>query len=154
MDKKKELIKKLAEETIYSAKGHFKSADLRRVLITTTIWLCAILGLLQLLVDGVTLNKILSACCLLGTIGLLIWNEGEGKNYRDRHKQMGELYLSVHKELRDFFFIGDFDNKTILKLSDKVKNLDKKNKPDISFFARKWAQKAIQKFNETDNWYK
>lgn len=46
----KELLRKLGEETIYSAtclrathrqKGHFKACDLRRQLVTYTIWLCA-----------------------------------------------------------------------------------------------------------------
>jgi len=37
----KELLRKLGEETIYSAKGHFKACDLRRQLIAYTIWACA-----------------------------------------------------------------------------------------------------------------
>lgn len=48
---KKELLKKLGEETLYSAKGHFKACDLRRQLVTYTIWICALLnivGMLQL----------------------------------------------------------------------------------------------------------
>ena len=43
--KEKELLKKLGEETLYSAKGHFKACDLRRQLITYTIWICAILNI-------------------------------------------------------------------------------------------------------------
>jgi len=35
----KELLRKLGEETIYSAKGHFKACDLRRQLVTNTIWI-------------------------------------------------------------------------------------------------------------------
>lgn len=37
----KELVRKLGEETLYSAKGHFKTCDIRRYLITYAIWLCA-----------------------------------------------------------------------------------------------------------------
>jgi hypothetical protein len=40
----KELLKKLGEETVYSAKGHCKACDIRRNLVTITIWSCAILN--------------------------------------------------------------------------------------------------------------
>jgi phosphate/sulfate permease len=42
----KELLRKLGEETIYSAKGHFKACDLRRQLVTYTIWGCVALNIL------------------------------------------------------------------------------------------------------------
>jgi len=150
---KKKLIKKLAEETIYSAKGHFKSCDLRRTLITFTIWICTVLSVLALIIEESSINKWITVITLLGSIGLLIWNEGEGKNYRERHKKIGEQYLSVHKELRDLFFIETIDPEKLKSLSDKVKKIDKSNKPDIPYFARKWAQSAIKKHNETDNWF-
>jgi hypothetical protein len=42
----KELLRKLGEETIYSAKGHFKVCDLRRKLVTSTLWGCVVLNIL------------------------------------------------------------------------------------------------------------
>ena len=154
MKKNEKLIKKLAEETIYSAKGHFKSSDIRRTLVTSTIWICAILSVLGMVIDGKEINKWFSAFGLIGTIGLLIWNEGEEKNYRSEHKRTAEQYLSIHKEIRDLYFLNKSSTNELQTLSNKVKELDKQEKPDITYLARKWAQFAIKKNNETDNWYK
>jgi len=154
MKKNEKLIKKLAEETLYSSKGHFKSSDIRRMLVTSTIWFCAILSVLGMVIDGKEINKWFSAFGLIGTIGLLIWNEGEEKDYRAKHKKIAEQYLSIHKEIRDFYFLDKNDIDKLQVLSDKVKKIDKQEKPDITFLARKWSQFAIKKNNETDNWYK
>ena len=154
MKKNESLIKRLAEETIYSAKGHFKSSDLRGNAITFTIWMCAILSVLGLVIEGDLINKWFSAIGLIGSIGLLIWNEGEGKDYRTKHKQIAELYLSIHKELRDLYFIEKGNKEKLQEISDRIKLLDKSEKPNISFLARKLSQLAIEKNKETDNWYK
>lgn len=149
----KELLKKLGIETLYSAKGHFKSCDLRRNLVTITIWLCAVLNVIGLIGVNPILDKWLTAVGLFGTIALLMWNEGEGKDYRNRHKQTGEEYLALHKEIRSCYFISDCSNDKVQELNNKVIKLDKTNKPEISFMARKWAQKGIEKHDETDNWF-
>jgi hypothetical protein len=90
---------------------------------------------------------------LFGAIALLIWNEGEGKDYRAKHKQIAESYLAIHKEIRLCYFQNEYTGEQIKALSDKVSKLDKSNKPDINWFARKWAQRAIEKHDETDNWW-
>ena len=95
--KEKELLRKLGEETLYSAKGHFKSCDQRRQLITYTIWVCAVLNVVGLIGIHPIADKWFSAFGLFGTIALLIWNEGEGKNYRAKHKEAAEKYLALHK---------------------------------------------------------
>lgn len=150
----KVLLRKLGEETLYSAKGHFKSCDLRRQLITVTIWCCSLLSIVGLVGINATADRWISAIVLLGTIGLLIWNEGEGKNYRARHKEAGEQYLAIHKQIRSCFFLGDCNKDIIQKLSQLVIDFDKSDKPDISGFARRWAKNSIEKKNsETDNWF-
>ena len=57
----KDLLKKLGEETIYSAKGHFKACDLRRQLITYTIWICAFLNVIGIIGINPMVDKIISA---------------------------------------------------------------------------------------------
>jgi len=151
---KEKLLLKLGEETLYSAKGHFKSSDLRRHLLTYTIWLCVIINILSLANFSNDINKYMGFISLFATIALLIWNQGEGKNYRAKHKSTGEQYLVLHKEVRDLYFLKGYTDSDIKKLSDKVKKVDKSTKPDINSLARKWAQKAIQKGKETDNWFK
>jgi hypothetical protein len=149
----KELLKKLGIETLYSAKGHFKSCDLRRNLVTITLWLCAVLNVVGLIGVSPTIDKWLAAVGLFGTIALLMWNEGEGKDYKNKHKQTGEEYLALHKEIRSCYFITDCSNDKVQELNSKVIEFDKKNKPEIPFMARKLAQKAIEKHDETDNWF-
>ena len=150
----KELLKKLGEETLYSAKGHFKSGDLRRLLVTITIWCCALLSIVGLVGINSTADKWMSAIVLLGTIGLLIWNEGEGKNYRARHKEAGEQYLALHKQIRSCFFLSACDKESVQKLNQSVIDFDKSVKPEIPGFARRWAKNAIEKTDsETDNWF-
>lgn len=150
----KELLKKLGQETIYSAKGHFKACDLRRQLITLTIWGCIVLNLLSFFEMNGTLNKAISCLGLFGTIGLLIWNEGDGKNYRTKHKEAAEKYLALHKEIRSNFYLNELSSIQVEELSKKVSLFDQLEKPEIPSFARYLAKKAIEKQDpETDNWF-
>jgi len=150
----KELLRKLGEETLYSAKGHFKSVDLRRQLVTYTIWLCAAINILGFIGINSLVDKWLAALGLFGAIALLIWNEGEGKNYRAKHKEAAEKYLSLHKEIRSCFFLDDCDKQHVEQLSNQVIQFDKTEKPEISGFARRWAKRSIEKKDsETDNWF-
>ena len=148
------LLRNLGEETIYTAKGHFKACDIRRNLMTTTIWICALLNLLGLFDFSSLTGKIMSGIGLAGTIGLLIWNEGEGKEYRSSHKKIAEKYLALHKEIRECFLTQNFDDDFIKSLNVKVRKLDQSTKPEIPWAAKYFAKKAIEKKGETDNWWK
>lgn len=151
----KDLLKKLGEETIYSAKGHFKACDLRRQLITYTIWGCVTLNIVGIIGINSLIDKIFSAVGLFGTIALLIWNEGEGKNYRAEHKGAAEKYLALHKEIRSCYFLSNVTTTQVEELSKKVSKFDQSKKLDIPESARKWAKKVIEKIDpETDNWFK
>lgn len=95
----------------------------------------------------------LSAIGLFGCIALLIWNEGEGKDYRVRHKAAGETYLALHKKIRAEFMLDQTDSKIARNFSQEVSEFDKSQKPEIPWLARKWAQRAILSGKETDNWF-
>jgi hypothetical protein len=152
--KEKELLRKLGEETLYSAKGHFKSCDLRRQLVTYTIWLCALLNVVGIIGIQPTVDKWIAAIGLFGTIALLMWNEGEGKNYRAKHKEAGEKYLALHKEIRTCYFLNNCDREVVAVLSKQVTQLDQSEKPEIPGFARRLAKNSIEKVDsETDNWF-
>jgi hypothetical protein len=154
MEKEKELLRKLGEETIYTAKGHFKACDIRRQLVTFTIWACAVLNVIGIIGISPSVDKWISGLGLFGTIALLIWNEGEGKFYRAKHKEAAEKYLSIHKEIRDYYYLSKFDPEDIKELSEKVRELDLSDRPEISYIARKLAKKSIEKKDpETDNWF-
>ncbi|MBA3829042.1 MAG: hypothetical protein H0X33_08905 [Taibaiella sp.] len=66
--KENELLRKLGEETLYSAKEHFKACDIRRESVSYTIWLCAVLDVVAMFDFNTFIAKILSATGLLGTI--------------------------------------------------------------------------------------
>lgn len=149
----KTLLKKLGEETLYSAKGHFKACDLRRQLITITIWFCTVLNVVGIIGIHPIADKCFSAIGLFGTIALLIWNEGEGKNYRTKHKQAAENYLALHKQIRGCYFLDECSSAQVEDLSNAVIQFDNSEKPEIPSFARKWAKRAIEKYGETDNWF-
>ncbi|MCB8931603.1 MAG: hypothetical protein M9940_03845 [Bacteroidetes bacterium] len=150
----KELLRKLGEETIYSAKGHFKACDLRRQLVTYTIWGCVVLNILGVWGINPSIDKALALISLFGTIALLLWNEGEGKNFRAKHKEAAEKYLALHKEIRSCYFLSDCDKQQVELLSKTVIQFDQSEKPEIPTYARKWAKKVIEGKNpETDNWF-
>lgn len=153
MQAEKQLLQKLGEETLYSAKGHFKACDLRRNLVTLAIWVCvvtSILDIMNLLANDVWFDAI----GLFGAIALLIWNEGEGKDYRSQHMAAGEKYLSLHKEVRACYFLNDCSSVLVAELSNKISQFDQSKKPEIPGFARRLAKKAIESNDpETDNWF-
>jgi len=151
--KEKELLRKLGEETLYSAKGHFKACDLRRNVIALAIWVCVITSILDIM-NLITNDIWFDAIGLFGAIALLIWNEGEGKNYRAKHKEAAEKYLALHKEIRSCYFLSDCDKTQVEQLSKTVIQFDQSEKPEIPSYARKWAKKAIESNDpETDNWF-
>lgn len=149
----KELLKKLGQETIYSAKGHFKAADIRRNLITAAIWICILTSILDIM--NIISNDIwFDAIGLFGAIALLTWNEGDGKEYRSKHKEAGEKYLALHKEIRSCYFLETLSGAEVENLNKKVTTLDQSSKPEIPGFARKWAKHSIERKDpETDNWF-
>lgn len=154
MENEKQLLCKLGEETIYSAKGHFKACDLRRQLVTYTIWGCTALNIIGIIGINPNVDKWLAAIGLFGTIALLIWNEGEGKNYRAKHKEAGEKYLTIHKEIRSCYFLNKCEKAQVEEISNRVSSLDQSEKPEIPYWARKSAKNAIESQDpETDNWF-
>ncbi len=154
MESEKELLRKMGEETIHSAKGHFKACDLRRQLLTFTIWGCALLNVISIFEITRSAGQILSATALFGTIALLLWNQEENKNYRSKHKRVGEKYLALHKEIRNVFFLNQVSTQDIENLKKIQVKLDTSEKPEIPSFARKWAKRKIEgKDPETDNWF-
>lgn len=153
-NKTNELLRKLGEDTIYTAKGHFKACDIRRACITTTIWICAILNVVGIIISNPVLCKVLSGISLLGMIALLIWDSAENKEYRSKHKQIAEKYLALHKEIRAAYSLGNFSNEDIAELNKRVNKLNQSCEWEIPFFARRLAKKAIEKEDsEVDKWF-
>ena len=150
----RKLVRKLGEDTIYSAKGHFKACDIRRICVTTTIWLCAIISVVGMAISNPILCKVLSAFSLFGMIALLIWNSSENKEYCSNHKQIAEKYLALHKDIRAAFYLESLSKKKMEELNNEVNELNQSCKWEIPLFARRLAKKAIEKKDsEVDRWF-
>lgn len=150
----RKLVQKLGEDTIYSAKGHFKACDIRRICVTTTIWVCAIINVLGITISSPILCKVLSAVSLFGMIALLIWDSAANKEYCSNHKQMAEKYLALHKDLRAVFYLASLSKEKIEELNYQVNEINQSCKLDIPLFARRLAKKAIEKKDsEVDKWF-
>ena len=78
----KGLLKKLGEETLFSAKGHFKACDIRRNQITITIWMCALLNIVGMFDFPSLWAKIISGFGLFGTVALI--RRFESVSFSDR----------------------------------------------------------------------
>ncbi len=151
----KELLLRLGEETLHSAKGHFKACDLRRWSLNTATWVCFSFSIISLGVDNHSFDIFLKMGAVIASVGLLIWNEGNGKEYRSQQRQAGEKYLSLHKEIRECYFLTSCEIDHVQKLSQKVIDYDNdSSRPEIPWLARVWARYAVEKSGETDNWYK
>ena len=150
----KKLVQKLGEDTIYSAKGHFKACDIRRVCVTTTIWICAIVSIMGIAISNPILCKVLSVVSLFGMIALLIWDSAANKEYCSNHKQVAEQYLALHKNIRAAFYLEFLSKEKIEELNNQVNEINQSCKWDIPLFARRLAKKAIEKKDsEVDKWF-
>jgi hypothetical protein len=147
-------LKALGEETIYTAKGHLKAGDIRRNLVTITLWTGAVLSVISLIGITPPIDKWLGGVSTFSFIMLLLWDQGEGKNYRIRHNETGNAYLALHKEIRACHNSSTYNADLVNELNRKVRELDQKTKPDIPYLARRRAKLAIEKYGETDNWFK
>lgn len=150
----RKLVQKIGEDTIYSAKGHFKACDIRRVCVTTTIWICAIVSIIGIAISNPILCKVLSVVSLFGMIALLIWDSAANKEYCSNHKQVAEQYLALHKSIRAAFYLEFLSKEKIEELNNQVNEINQSCKWDIPLFARRLAKKAIEKKDsEVDKWF-
>ena len=150
----KKLIQKLGEDTIYSAKGHFKACDIRRICVTTTIWICAIVSVIGIAISNPILCKVLSVVSLFGMIALLIWDSAANKEYCINHKHVAEKYLALHKCLRAAYYLESLSKEKIEELNNEINELNQSCKWDIPWLARKLAKTAIEKKDsEVDKWF-
>lgn len=151
-------LQKLGEDTIYTAKGHFKASDQRRERTQFVIWSCAVMntvGVSTLCCPIPYIGSLITVLSFLGSLFLLIWNEGGGKTYAEDHMKVGEQYLSLHKRLREYYLRHNFTEQDLDAISEEIRNLDMSPKPIIPRRARLAAKKAIESNDpETDNWFK
>jgi hypothetical protein len=151
----KDTIEYFGECTAYSAKGHFKSADFRRILIYFLVFINIAFSVLSLLdIIGITTIKILGVISLLASFLILMCQTKDEADYISNSMKIGEEYLKLHNDIFILNSRGNLTLKEIEEIKDKVNKLNSKKKPSISFVGKYWAKRAIEKSGEMKTWWK
>lgn len=151
----KETIEYFGECTAYSAKGHFKSADFRRLMIYFLVIINIAFSVLSLLdiIDDTTI-KVLGVISLFSSFLILMYQTKEEADYISNSMKTGEEYLKLHNDIFIMNSRGNLTLKEIEEIKDKVNKLNSKKKPSISFIGKHWAKRAIEKSGEMKIWWK
>lgn len=151
----KETIEYFGECTAYSAKGHFKSADFRRILIYFLVIINIAFSVLSMLdIIGDTTIKVLGVISLFSSFLILMYQTKNEADYISNSMKIGEEYLKLHNEIFVMSSKGNLALKDIEEIKDKVNKLNSKKKPTISFIGKQWAKRAIEKTGEMKIWWK
>lgn len=147
-DRKYNLLS-LAEESAYSAKGHFKSADWVNYSVRFAIFfpLCISVYFLafpsvgQLSTIAATLSLLFSVIALTSP---LIRDSERAVKEIEGHMALGNEYLSVHKSIRNKLPLENVTEDEVSQFSLQVSELDKKtDKLPIGVMARWWVKYRI-----------
>lgn len=148
----KKLIKQWGENTAYASKCHFKMADFNKYFIYILIVINISFAIFSLL--DIETAKAFSIISLIASV-LLIVHEHQTHNKSSlSHMEVGEEYLTVHYNLQKLYHQEKIDQSDIEEISKKLEKLRKKTKPTVNWFAKKMADKAIEKNGEMIKWWK
>lgn len=151
----KELLKHIGESTAYSAKGHFKTADIRR--ITTYLYIVVNIVFAVMAISGLFAQlwiQILSVISLIASILLLISETHGGLGICSKHSKFGNMYLELHNDTYAEFLKERIEQSSIERLQERLNKLNKTERPNINLGGRYWAKYAIEKSGEMTKWWK
>ncbi len=148
------LLKQMAEEAIYSAKGHFKSSD----------WIGYCLFLL-IVVPFITSSVILifdvddfwtrvlafvgAVFSMLAIVYSFTSNQPQAKKRIEQHMTLGNQYLGIYSEIRELVMTNSQTPTKIQRLRKDLHELNvKTSNCKITFFGR-WHSKIVI-HNEVD----
>jgi hypothetical protein len=157
---KTDILYKLAQETAYSSKGHFKRADWLRLSLGVYVFIPMVTSLLTLFFDLPYLGERIAG--FLGLLFSMIALVSVRSNNRDRadeeikkHMELGNSYLDIYKELR--VLITQEENvpsEKIRSLHEAISKLDRESTSyQIGFVGRWWSKLRINSEMELD-WLK
>lgn len=150
----KMLIAQWGESTAYSAKSHFKSADLKKwwikVLVIINI-VFATVSILELLSS--IFNQILGIISLTASVLILVFESQEDKDVVRQHMTVGNQYLILHRELQALYYQESITDDEVDAVRLKLADLDQSVKPIINQTAKKIAKKAIEEKEEMTKWW-
>lgn len=152
---KKELIKEWGENTAYSAKSHFKSADIKRLWVKGLIYVnlfFAIFSVLDFFDSEIV--QILGIVSLVASILLLVYESQKENNTVNQHMSIGDEYLKIHYELQNLFYSDILEKDKVELITKSMKKMASKNKPQIHQIGKWLAKKAIEEKGEMKTWWK
>lgn len=151
----RDLIKQWGESTAYSAKSHFKSADLKRFWIKGLVIINLLFAIISIIELGLpVIVKYCGIISLIASVLLLVYESQEDKNTLKRHMVIGDEYLKIHYELQELFFTEKIDLEKVESISIRLKKMTNKDKPIIHQFGKWLAKRAIEKNGEMTKWWK
>jgi hypothetical protein len=150
------IIAQLGESTAYSAKNHFKGADVRRITSITLITINIIVSVLTLttLITSNTALQLLSAGSLAASIYLLTLESRDGQSNPEKHNIFGNKYLALHNEAFALYQQQAPSKSDVEKLQKKVNELNQTERPHINPIARWKCKRAIEMNGEMNIWWK
>lgn len=154
-DGERELMRKIGEESIYTAKNYFKCFDSASICKNVLLWLNLFLMVgsvaLAMFDCCATLGKTLIVVSLIDMI-LLLYLDGKCSNaYLCDCQRSANAYLALHKRARAVYFGVEEDAE---KIDCEMRKLDEQAHPRIHLIARILAKRAIEKSGEVDLWFK
>ena len=155
IDNLSKTIKHFGECTAYSSKGHFKSADFRRLLNYFLIIInivFSVFAMLDIFSDATI--KIMGAISLCASITIMVYQTKTESDFISDSMKSGEDYLKLHNDILILFTKGNYTTELVEEIKEKVNRLNSKKKPSISFIAKYWAKSAIEKKGEMNIWWK
>lgn len=149
------MLKHIGESTAYSAKGHFKTADIRR--ISTYLYIVVNIVFAVMAISGFFAQlwiQILSVISLVASIVLLISETHGGLGICSKHSKFGNMYLVLHNDTYAEFLKEQIEQSSVEKLQERLNKLNKTERPNINLGGRYWAKYAIEKSGEMTKWWK
>lgn len=147
----KKLLYQFAEDTAYSSKGHFKTADWVKASLSFYIAIPLTTSLLLLLFYFPDLlQRILSFFGFLfssfALSSTLSNNREKAQEKVEGHMELGNKYLEAHKKIKIMIANRKYDHDSVEKIKKEICALDKKTHSlHISLAGRWWSKMNINR---------
>lgn len=140
-----------------TAKIYFKSHDLVMCIQPLLLIVPFVFGVISLCSKD--WNKFLDASGLVLSFFALVYFITFGKN-QELFKEWWEKYLVLYHEIETYYkktSSGDFTKEEVDMFTTKINSLNEQKRPEVHWFAKKWADSVIDKemtySNEKQPWY-
>lgn len=148
----KENLMKYAEETAYSSKGHFKTADFTKLSLRFFIGVPIVLTIILIVYTDIPqwgsrlLNCVGLISSVLALASPLVNNQDRAGKIIDEHMSLGNSYLELHKKIRNISTQETITIDQLNEITTKMTELDNKSRDlHIGAVGRLWSKFRIQK---------